>query len=92
VNDTISTEAWNQKLGTTEPITYAEANAVLFEAMEFVAEQGGQISEVELSILRILEALKNKRFIRWEEAVFVQKDIGLESFLEQHNPDLRHEN
>jgi hypothetical protein len=92
VNDTISTEAWNQKLGTTEPITYAEANAVLFEAMEFVAEQGGQISEVELSILRILEALKNKRFIRWEEAVFVQKDIGLESFLEQHNPDLRHKN
>jgi N-acetylmuramic acid 6-phosphate (MurNAc-6-P) etherase len=92
VNDTISTEAWNQKFGTTEPITYAEANAVLFEAMEFVAEQGGQISEVELSILRILEALKNKRFIRWEEAVFVQKDIGLESFLEQHNPDLRHKN
>ena len=92
VNDNISTEEWNQKFGTTEPITYAEANAVLFEAMEFVAEQGGQISEVELSILRILEALKNKRFIRWEEAVFVQKDIGLESFLEQHNPDLRHEN
>lgn len=92
VNDTISTEAWNQKFGTTEPITYAEANAVLFEAMEFVAEQDGQISEVELSILRILEAFKNKRFIRWEEAIFVQKDIGLESFLEQHNPDLRHKN
>jgi len=60
--------------------------------MEFVAEQGGQISEVELSIIRMLEALKNKQFIRWEDAVLVQKDSGLGSYLEQHNPELRHQN
>jgi len=89
VNDIISTEEWSQKYGETDPITYTEGNAVLFEAMEFVAEQGGQISEVELSIIRMLEALKNKQFISWDEAVLVQKDIGLESYLEQHNPNLR---
>ena len=89
VNDIISTEEWSRKFGEIDPITYTEANAILSEAMEFVAEQGGQISEVELSIIRMLEALKNKQFISWDEAVLVQKDIGLESYLEQHNPNLR---
>jgi hypothetical protein len=92
VNDTISAEEWNQKYGQAELISYEEANAVLFEAMEFVAGRDEQTSEVELSIIRILEALRKKRFIRWEEAVLVQKDIGLESFLEQHNPNLRQKN
>jgi len=89
VNDTISTEEWSQKFGETDPITYAEANAILFQAMEFVDERGGQISEVELSIIRVLEALKNKRFFTWDEAILVQKDIGLEGYLEQNNPNLR---
>lgn len=90
VNDTISTDEWHRKYGQTATISYREANAVLFEAMEFVAGQHEQISEVELSIILILEALKNKRFIRWEEAVQEQKDIGLERYLEQNNPNLRH--
>lgn len=92
VNDTISTEEWSQKFGRREPITYAEANAVLYDAMEFVAKRRGQISEVELSIIRMLEALKNEQFIGWEEALRVQENIGLESFLEQLNPDLRQKN
>jgi N-acetylmuramic acid 6-phosphate etherase len=89
VNDTLSTEEWSLKFGETDPITYTEANAVLFEAIKFVAEQGGQISEVELSIIRMLEALRKNQSIYWEEAVLVHKDIGLESYLEQHNPNLR---
>ena len=56
--------------------------------MEFVAEQGGQISEVELSIIRILEALKNKRYISWEEATLVQEDVGLQGYLERYKPNL----
>jgi hypothetical protein len=92
VNDTISSEEWRRKYGKTESISYAEANAVLFDAMEFVAEGHGQISEVELSIIRILDTLKIKRYIRWEEAVAEHKDRGLENFLEQHNPNLRQKN
>jgi N-acetylmuramic acid 6-phosphate etherase len=84
VNDIVATEEWNQKFGKIEPVTYKQANAILFEAMEFVSEQGGQVSEVELSIIRILEALKNKRFFSWEEATLIQKDMGLESYLEQY--------
>lgn len=89
VNDTLSTEEWRQKYGRTEAISYAEANAVLFEAMKFIAERDEQTSEVELCIIRLLIALKKKRFVPWEEAAFVQKDIGLERFLAQHNPALR---
>jgi N-acetylmuramic acid 6-phosphate (MurNAc-6-P) etherase len=92
VNDTISTEEWRFMFDKTDSINYSEANAVLFEAIKFVAEKGEQTSEVELSIIRILEALKNKRFFSWEEAVCVQQDIGLESFLEQLNPNLREKN
>jgi len=89
VNDTLTTEEWSHKFGKTEPISYAEANAILFEAMEFVAEHAGQTSEVELTIIRILETLKNKWFVTWEEATLVQKHIGLEGYLEQHNPNPR---
>jgi N-acetylmuramic acid 6-phosphate etherase len=92
VNDTISTEEWRQKFGRREPVTYAEANAVLYDAMEFVAKRGDQLSEVELSIIRVLEALKKKQFIGWEESLRVQENIGLESFLEQLNPALRQKN
>jgi N-acetylmuramic acid 6-phosphate etherase len=90
VNDTISTQEWRQRHGKTEAITYAEANAVLFEAMGFIAGRDEQISEVELSVIRILEALKKRRFIRWEEAIHVQNEIGLERYLEQNNPKLRY--
>jgi hypothetical protein len=72
-------------------ISYAEVNAVLFDAMKFVADRDEQISEVELSIIRILEALKSKKFICWEEALRVQKETGLEHYLEQHNPNFGHE-
>jgi len=87
VNDIILSEKWSQKYGEITPITYKEANAILFDAMEFVTELRGQISEVELSIIRILEALEKKRFFSWEEAALVQKSIGLQGFLEQYKPN-----
>jgi N-acetylmuramic acid 6-phosphate etherase len=88
VNEILAEGKWRQKFGKIESITYKEANAILFDAMEFVAEQGGQISEVELSIIRILEALKNKRCISWEEATLVQEDVGLQGYLERYKPNL----
>jgi len=42
------------------PITYAEANAVLFDAIDFLADREGQTGEVELSIIRILETFRRK--------------------------------
>lgn len=89
VNDTLSQPEWVHKHGPKQLLTYAQANAVLFEAMDFVAEQGGQTSEVALSILRILEASRQNRFLSWQEALRTAQDPGLEAYLEAHNPSLR---
>ncbi len=91
VNDAVCQEEWVQKWGETEPITYEQANAVLFEAMDYVAKQGGQTSEVELSILRILETLRTKNPASWEEALSLSRSVGLEEYLEKHNPALRNQ-
>ena len=85
VNDTILQEEWIERNGKTEPVTYAMANAILFETMDFVTREGGQNSEVELSIVRILEALRKNSFISWNEALSVAETIGLENYLERHN-------
>jgi N-acetylmuramic acid 6-phosphate etherase len=89
VNDTLSQEEWIQKNGKAGPVTYAQANAILFEAMDFVAKQGDPSSEVELSIIRILEALRRNTFINWGDALSVLAVQGLENYLERHNPALR---
>jgi hypothetical protein len=90
VNDVVSREDWIKKNGKTEPISYAQANAVLYEAMDFVSTCSVLTSEVELSIIRILDARRKKSYISWEEALSIAETIGLERYLEKHNPALRH--
>lgn len=89
VNDTLSQEEWIQKHGKKDLVTYQQANAILFEAMDYVAKRGDQISEVELCIIRVLEALRTNKFKNWEDALSVLKAQGLENYLERHNPALR---
>jgi N-acetylmuramic acid 6-phosphate etherase len=91
VNDTLSQDEWSQKYGKADPVTYQQANAILFEAMDFTAELGDQISEVELSTIRILEALRKSTFISWADGLSVLAAQGLESYLTRHNPALRRE-
>lgn len=67
------------------PITYAEANAVLFEAIDFLARKGGQTGEVELSIIRILESLRQHRGISWNHALAIAETKGLEEYLKDCN-------
>jgi N-acetylmuramic acid 6-phosphate (MurNAc-6-P) etherase len=91
VNDVLCQDEWQKKWGKTAAITYDQANAVLFEAMDYVARKGGQTSEVELSILRILEALRNGRYIGWDEAFSLSQIPGLSLYLQEHNPAFRHQ-
>jgi N-acetylmuramic acid 6-phosphate etherase len=90
VNDTISQDEWAQKWGQADPITYDQANAVLFEAMDYAAGRGGQNSEVGLAVLRILEALRKDAFLGWNDALSLSETIGLEQYLQKHNPALRY--
>ncbi|MGA1794966.1 MAG: hypothetical protein ACMUIL_03805 [bacterium] len=89
VNDTVSQDEWIKRNGNTPPVTYAQANAVLFDAMDFVSRSGKQASEVALSIIRILEALRKKANVSWEEALAIAEAAGLERYLATHNPALR---
>ncbi len=89
VNDALAQDEWTGRHGETEPVTYAQANAVLFDAMDFLSEHEGQQSEVALSIIRILEALREQCFVGWDEALAVLDSVGLEGFLGRHNPALR---
>jgi N-acetylmuramic acid 6-phosphate (MurNAc-6-P) etherase len=89
VNDTVQKKAWIKKHGRTKPISYEQANAVLFEAIDFLSKQDEQTSEVELSIIIILEALRQKDYVGWEEALSLDKNMGLENYLKKHNPVLK---
>jgi N-acetylmuramic acid 6-phosphate (MurNAc-6-P) etherase len=90
VNDVVSREDWVKKNGKTEPISYAQANVVLYEAMDFISKCCVLTSEVEISIIRILAARRKKSYISWEEALSIAETIGLEHYIEKHNPAFRH--
>lgn len=93
INDVVSQKEWVQKYGKTEPISYAETNAILFDSVSFVQEclkKNKQISEVSISIIRIVEALKTKSFISWEHSLNIIETDGLEDYLSNHNPSLRY--
>jgi len=62
-------------------ITYAEANAVLFNILEYTAEHIRVVSEVDLAVVRILKMLREKKLVSLEEAAHTVKTIGLESYL-----------
>ncbi len=90
VNDTISQKEWIGKYGMVEPISFGEANAVLFDAIKFVSSSNiGQTAEVSLSIIRILEALKTRKFVSWEDALEILNKVGLENYLLKLNPAIR---
>lgn len=85
VNDVLGRRTWVQRFGKRAPITYAEANAVLFDAIAFVNEKkdlGGQTAaEVPLSIVRIVESLRRGRSVSPEQALDLVKTIGLDRYL-----------
>ncbi|MFQ5720990.1 MAG: hypothetical protein ACE5GI_00675, partial [Candidatus Aminicenantales bacterium] len=86
VNDVLSRPHWVKLYGLQKPITYGEANAVLFEAIHFLQgkrQQAGQTAEVALSIIRILESLRLNRGISNREALAIVNKVGFNRYLAQ---------
>jgi len=84
VNDALGSPDWVRNFGVRKPISYGEANAVLFDALAFMKERtqdSGQAAEVPLSIIRILESLKRKQALTAEEALAIYKKTGLADYL-----------
>jgi N-acetylmuramic acid 6-phosphate (MurNAc-6-P) etherase len=84
VNDALGQPAWVKSYGKRNPITYGEANAVLFDAIAFLkdkAREAGQTAEVAFSIIRILESWKARRGVTRAEALEIVKGKGLSAYL-----------
>ena len=83
VNDALSQPGWVAKYGPRTPVAYGEANAVLFDAIAFLKtrQQAGQTAEVALSIIRIMESLRQKRGLTNEEALRLVRSPGLRDYL-----------
>jgi N-acetylmuramic acid 6-phosphate (MurNAc-6-P) etherase len=89
VNDVITRPEWSGRNGPADPITFEEANAILLDAMDYVRSQAmGQTAEVALSIIRILEALRRRGAVGWDEARAVLDGEGLAPYLMRLNPAL----
>ncbi|MGB9907804.1 MAG: hypothetical protein ACPLRR_10520 [Candidatus Saccharicenans sp.] len=89
VNDRLRQPAWIKKYGYRPEISYAEANAVLYDSIAFLKDKqtvAGQTAEVALSIIRILESLQQKRGVTNEEALAILQQVGLADYLSQ-TPD-----
>jgi N-acetylmuramic acid 6-phosphate (MurNAc-6-P) etherase len=85
VNDVLGRPDWVKANGARAPVTYGEANAVLFDAIAFLRDrqaEAGQTAEVAFSIIRILESLKQGRGIGRDETLAIVKDFGLSAYLE----------
>ena len=89
VNDTLAQPGWVAAHGPTSPLDFAEANAVVMDAMDYVRSQEmGQTAEVALAIIRILASLDRRAAVRWAEARGILDTEGLAAFLHRHNPAL----
>jgi len=88
VNDVLSRPDWLRLNGRREPITYGEANVVLFDAISFLKDKqdaAGQTAEVALSIIRILESLRQNRGLTGDEALEIVQKVGLNRYLQTVN-------
>jgi len=84
VNDVQARPTWVKQHGYRAPISYGEANAVLYDAIAFLKdkkETAGQTAEVALSIIRILESLRQNKGISNEESLEVLQKVGLSQYL-----------
>ena len=83
-NDILARPAWVQRYGLRRPVTYGEANAVLFDSIAYVKSNpraAGQTAEVGLSIIRILQSLRDKQALAPDSALTIFRSKGLSRFL-----------
>ncbi len=86
VNDVLKNPAWVKNRGIRPPITYGEANAVLFDSIQFLKgkkTQASQTAEVALSIIRILESLRLGEAVSRDSVFQIVNTEGLAGYLKK---------
>lgn len=84
VNDTLNSPQWVERYGINKPITFGEANAVLFSSRHYLLDKPPlpqQTSEVSLSVIQVLESLRTKKGLNEEEALAISERKGLNRYL-----------
>ncbi|MEN8154195.1 MAG: hypothetical protein ABFR75_09230 [Acidobacteriota bacterium] len=88
VNDILSKKNWIKRFGKIKQISYNNANAILFDTINYVksnkisgGKTGDSFSEVDLAIIRILEAFKEKVNVKWKKVLDIYKSTKLGSYL-----------
>ena len=83
VNSVLASAAWRKRHGATPAITYAEANAVLFDVIDHRAGDPALATspEVELAIVRILESLRLQHAISLNDAAVLLGTRKLDAYL-----------
>ena len=74
MNDILTQPVWVKKWGIHKPISYGEANAVLFKSLTFLKQKrrkAGQTAATALALIRILESLRLRKGISLEEAFVI---------------------
>jgi len=87
VNSVLDSAHWQHRHGQREALSYAEANALLFTAIDqrsSLPEAAG-LPEVELSIVAALEQLASGQPLNWPGAAAILKNTGLNGYLRQAN-------
>ena len=86
VNTVLQSPEWIKSYGKKPPVSYAEANAVLFDAISYIEKTGKatEAPEVALAIVRILESLKQSKNISWEQAENILNQQGLGKYLSKY--------
>ncbi len=87
--DDVVKRGW-KKLGLSDldptsgfSLRYDEANAVLFDTLDYLTsfEERTQESPVPISIIRVIESLRHNKFVDVSEADMVYAEWGLEKYL-----------
>ncbi|GEM_PF-2867863 len=83
VNAVLDGQRWRARHGNTAPLSYAEANRVLFEAIDQRARlaEAAQLPEVELAIVAVLERLDSGKPLDWAGAAQLLRAKGLNGYL-----------
>lgn len=85
VNDMLARKAFIDSYGTHPPLSYADANAVLFDSIDYVRERkaaGDQAAaEVAVSIVRVLEALRRGQPVSNAQALEILRSQDLNAYL-----------
>lgn len=84
VNDMLANQDFVKKYGKKKAINYIEANAVLYDSINYlkgIDSKSDQPAEVALSIIRILESLKSMKYTSNDDALKIVTDVGLANYL-----------